>query len=138
MGPADQLGYFGFYFKVYKGVNAISTPITLSDGVGYGIPDGNSTPRGVAQSNRWEEIRLSVDLPLATLNTLSCGIILLGRWDPDTDATELKPLDAWYVYFINDCNNLILLADAHGYPGYPQAAQDRLEPDRAQPDIPLR
>ena len=113
----DQTGYFGFTIKTAKGVNAISTPIQLSNGFGTTLGlDGQGNPirRVVASSRTWADIMANSGL---TSNDIKYQIKWNGslqRWEWLNNADPICPLDAYYVYFKSNCEKLILFADGDG------------------------
>jgi hypothetical protein len=98
----EQLGKFGFYIHMCKGLNTLSTPIALEETV---VP-----------SRTWEDI--------ATNSNLIGKVKYVDKWVPGTGwvgvtpSDTLDPLDAWYIYLFDDCNSVILMVnvdDGHPY-----------------------
>jgi nitrous oxidase accessory protein NosD len=98
----EQLGKFGFYLKMCKGLNTLSTPIALEENV---VP-----------SRTWDDI--------ATNSDLLGKVKYVDRWEPGVGwvsvapTDTLDPLDAWYIYLFNDCETVILMVnvdDGHPY-----------------------
>jgi len=99
----EQIGKFGFYLKMCKGLNTLSTPIALDE--------------FVMPSRTWGDI--------VNNSGLAGEIKFVDRWDPTTQAwvsvtptTFLDPLDAFYVYFFHGPQYVILYvnsSDGHPY-----------------------
>jgi len=101
----NQIGKFGFYIKLCKGLNTISTPIALEETV---VP-----------SRQWKDIVAN--------SGLAGKIKYTFKWDdagqgwipvPSDSTMTFDPLDAWYIYLFDDCESLILMVnsdDGHPY-----------------------
>jgi hypothetical protein len=101
----EQLGKFGFYVHMCKGLNTLSTPIALN-------PD----------TRRWEDI--------VTLSNLLGQTKFVDRWNAETQLWEsvgpndtLDPLEAWYIYMFEECHSVILLVNVDE--GHPYAMPTR-------------
>jgi hypothetical protein len=104
----EQLGKFGFYIKMCKGLNTLSTPIALE--------------QNVVSSRTWGDI--------AANSGLAGKVKYVIRWDDAAQqwedvlpATTLDPLDAWYIYMYDECDSVILMVNVD--PGHPYAMPTR-------------
>jgi hypothetical protein len=91
----SQLGKFGFYVKMCKGLNTLSTPVALQENMSrtWGDIVANSGLAGqVKYVDRWDDASQT--------------------WIPVAPTDTLDPLDAWYIYFFGDCNSVILMVNA--------------------------
>jgi hypothetical protein len=107
----EQIGKFGFFIKLCKGLNAVSTPIALEE---TAVP-----------SRTWADVLANSDL--------TNGYKFILRWtgtgwdsldEPELATTYLDPLEAFYIYLYNDsCMNLILMVNSDD--GHPYAMPTR-------------
>jgi len=98
----DQTGYFGIAYKLCKGLNAVSTPIALSDGYDRW---GDTVPA----SRLWKDV-----LANSGIETYKYLMKWDGSWTPvDPETEEFNPLVGYYIYLFEDCHSLILLVNAN-------------------------
>ncbi len=111
----DQTGYFGFYYDVCKGVNAISTPIELSNGKDYnGQPILTGDAGTIPSSENWGVILENSGIALTDIKFAVGWDASSQMWELLESTDKLEPLNAYYVYFKNDCEKLIMLVNADG------------------------
>jgi hypothetical protein len=115
----DQTGYFAFCIEICKGLNAISTPVTLSDGEGamyYDEGSGMLLKRIVPQSDNWSEIKANSGITSGDIKYALKWNATMQRWDCVENCDVFTPLQAWYVYF-RDCapGCLILYTNSGAY-----------------------
>jgi hypothetical protein len=99
----SQLGKFGFYIKLCKGLNTISTPIALE--------------QTVVPSRKWKDIRANSNLD-GEIKFVVRWDDVTQTWQPVSDDDFFDPLNAYYIYLFHDCLNLILMVnsdDGHPY-----------------------
>jgi len=104
----EQIGKFGFFIPMCKGLNTLSTPIALEETV---VP-----------SRQWQDIVAN--------SGLGGKIKYVDRWDPVTQTWQavaptdyLDPLDAFYIYFFEGGLNVILMVNSSA--GHPYAMPTR-------------
>jgi hypothetical protein len=119
----EQVGKFGFYLSLCKGLNTLSTPIALEQ-------NAMVIPMGYSPSRAWGDI-------LANSGLTAGDFKFTYRWDPAgqiwvpvSNGTYLDPLDAWYIYLRDTAptDNLILFinsADAFGAGAHPYSMPTR-------------
>ncbi len=98
---ADQLGYFGFFIPMVKGLNTLSTPIALEETV---VP-----------SRKWSDIIAN--------SGLGGKIKYAYRWDSPSQAWALvgasdnvDPLDAMYIYLYSPANVILMVNVDRNHP----------------------
>lgn len=106
----EQVGKFGFFVNLCKGLNTFSTPIALDE--------------LVEPSREWGDIYDNSDL--------TGKILFIDRWDaenqqwvPDIEDDEtIDPLDAYYIYSMSDSTNIILYVNSSAGHPYSMPTQE--------------
>jgi hypothetical protein len=107
----EQLGKFGFYVKLCKGLNTISTPIALE--------------QTAVDSRLWGDIVVN--------SGLAGKIKFVFRWDEvgqgwisvDPDNDYFDPLNAWYIYLFDTVEPLNLILMVNSDDGHPYSMPTR-------------
>jgi hypothetical protein len=104
----NQIGKFGFFVPLCKGLNTISTPIALE--------------QTVVPSRQWQDIVAN--------SGLAGKIKFVIKWDDGTQTwlpvaltDNFDPLNAYYIYLFEDDLNLILMVNSSN--GHPYAMPTR-------------
>jgi hypothetical protein len=97
----EQIGKFGFYIEMCKGLNTFSTPISLqADDPG--------------RSRTWDDIFANSDLTLVNGGTGKVKYVLQWTgtsWTSPSGTDEVLPLEAYYIYMMYPGENIILFVD---------------------------
>jgi len=106
----EQIGKFGFAVKLCKGLNTFSTPIALEE--------------DVEPSREWGDIFANSDL--------AGKILFIDKWDASTQSwvedisadETIDPLDAYYIYSLGPCTNIILYVNSSSGHPYSMPTQE--------------
>jgi hypothetical protein len=105
---ANQIGKFGFFIPMSKGLNTLSTPIALE-------ARPSVIPMGYHASLTWADIAFNSDLVNAPGDI---KYLYIDKWVPGTGwqsvgpTDELTPLDAWYIYLTGPDHRVILFVNS--------------------------
>jgi hypothetical protein len=104
----NQIGKFGFYVELCKGLNTISTPIALE--------------RTAVPSREWGDIVANSGLAGKIKFVMQWDEV--GQsWGPVNLTDNFDPLNAYYIYLFEDSLNLILMVNSDD--GHPYAMPTR-------------
>jgi len=110
----EQIGKFGFFIPMCKGLNTLSTPIALEQ-----------DPAVVSPASRtWADIAANsgLDGPMKVkyVNKWVPGT----GWQPVAPGDFLDPLDAWYIYLFAPGENVILYVNSDPLHPYAMPTRD--------------